>query len=190
MKNNLSVICIQANTSIIKKVCAGLILIGVHNFCLAQSVGIGTTTPNASAQLDITSTSKGMLVPRMTTAQRTAIASPAKGLLVFDADTNSFWFYNGTAWTELTAGATTGWGLTGNSSTVDGTSFIGTTTDVPLSFRQNNIGIGRLDAAKNNVFLGDLIGGSTETANNTFIGSQAGYSITALSTKMMQGYTV
>ncbi len=68
---------------------------------LAQNVGIGTSTPNASAQLDISSTSKGMLVPRMTSAQRTIIASPAKGLLVFDTDNNSFWFYNGTAWNNL-----------------------------------------------------------------------------------------
>jgi trimeric autotransporter adhesin len=95
MKNNLSVICIQTNTSIIKKVGAGLFLIAVHAVVLAQSVGIGTTTPNASAQLDITSTSKEILVPRMTTA---------KGLLAFDGDTNSFWFYKGTVWTELTLG--------------------------------------------------------------------------------------
>lgn len=44
-----------------------------------------------------------MLVPRMSTAQRTAISSPATGLLVFDTSNNSFWFYNGTAWTDLSA---------------------------------------------------------------------------------------
>lgn len=54
--------------------------------------------PHASAMLDVQSTDKGMLVPRMTTAQRTAIANPAKGLLVFDTNTNTFWFYNGSAW--------------------------------------------------------------------------------------------
>ncbi len=49
----------------------------------AQNIGIGTATPNASAQLDVSSTSKGMLVPRMTTAQRTAIASQAPGNFSF-----------------------------------------------------------------------------------------------------------
>ncbi|MFT3982056.1 MAG: hypothetical protein QM687_16430 [Ferruginibacter sp.] len=67
----------------------------------AQNVGIGTTTPNASALLDISSTTKGVLVPRMTSAQRTGIASPVKGLLVFDTDTNGFWYYNGSAWNNL-----------------------------------------------------------------------------------------
>ena len=60
----------------------------------AQSVGIGTTTPAASAQLDVSSTTKGLLIPRMTTAQRTAIVAPVKGLMVFDNDTNSFYQYS------------------------------------------------------------------------------------------------
>jgi len=65
-------------------------------------VGIGTTNPDASSMLDIQSTTKGVLIPRMTTAQRTAI-SAVTGLLVFDATTQSFWFYNG-AWVELATG--------------------------------------------------------------------------------------
>jgi len=52
----------------------------------ASLLGIGTTAPVASAALEIVSTSKGLLPPRMTTAQRTAIASPANGLVVFDTD--------------------------------------------------------------------------------------------------------
>ncbi len=70
-------------------------------------VGIGTASPNASALLDLTATDKGILVPRMTTAQRTAIASPATGLLVYDTDTNAFWFYNGTTWTTIGGGVST-----------------------------------------------------------------------------------
>ena len=68
-------------------------------------VGINTdsSNPDASAILDIKSTTKGMLVPRMATAQRDAISSPATGLLVFDTDLSSFWFYNGTAWEDLSA---------------------------------------------------------------------------------------
>jgi hypothetical protein len=73
---------------------------------LAQSnVGIGTTTPHASAVLELKSTNKGVLVPRVTTAQRNAIASPATGLLVFDSTTGGFWFYSGTTWKDLSTGA-------------------------------------------------------------------------------------
>ncbi len=80
----------------------------VYQITTAQNVGIGTTAPHASAALDITSTSRGMLVPRMFTTERLGIASPAKGLLVFDNNTNSFWYHNGTAWTELNQGGGTG----------------------------------------------------------------------------------
>jgi hypothetical protein len=62
-------------------------------------VGISTdnTNPDPSAMLDIKSSNKGMLIPRMLTSQRTAISSPATGLLVFDTNTGSFWFYDGAA---------------------------------------------------------------------------------------------
>jgi len=68
-------------------------------------VGIGTATPDASALLDLTSGSKGLLAPRMTAAQRTAIQSPAQGLLVYQTDgvQPGFWYYSGTAWAVLGA---------------------------------------------------------------------------------------
>jgi hypothetical protein len=68
-------------------------------------VGIGTTTPDASSALDITATDKGFLMPRMTTAQRIAIASPAEGLQAYDTDTKSVWTFDGTAWKEGVGGA-------------------------------------------------------------------------------------
>jgi len=61
-------------------------------------VGIGTTTPDASAKLEVSSTSKGILFPRMTTVQRNAIISPASGLHVFDTDVNALWFFDGAVW--------------------------------------------------------------------------------------------
>ena len=66
-------------------------------------VGIGTSSPDPSAALDITSTTKGLLMPRMTNAQRLAIASPVAGLQVFvtDFDGGSFMFYDGTKWGTL-----------------------------------------------------------------------------------------
>ena len=59
----------------------------------AQSVGVGTTAPNASAQLDINSTTKGFLPPRMTAIQRLAISSPAEGLLVYQTDYPAGYYY-------------------------------------------------------------------------------------------------
>ncbi len=60
--------------------------------------GYGTTTPDASASVDITSTTKGFLPPRMTTVQMNAISSPATGLMVYDTTTNQWMGYNGTSW--------------------------------------------------------------------------------------------
>jgi len=57
-------------------------------------IGIGTTVPDATAILDITSTAKGILAPRMTTAQRTAITTPAQGLLVYDTDLKLFYYFS------------------------------------------------------------------------------------------------
>ena len=70
---------------------------------IQQSVSINASgaAPAGSAMLDVNATDKGMLVPRMTSAQRMAIASPATGLLVFDTTTGTFWFYNGTSWVSI-----------------------------------------------------------------------------------------
>lgn len=70
----------------------------------AGSVGIGTPTPNASALLDLASTTRGLLPPRMTTVQRDAIASPATGLVIFNTTTNSLELRNSTAWVALGSG--------------------------------------------------------------------------------------
>ncbi|MCO5279719.1 MAG: collagen-like protein [Chitinophagales bacterium] len=62
---------------------------------------IGTVSPDASAKLQIDATDAGILIPRVTTAQRNAIASPATGLLVYVTDnTKGFWYYDGTAWVQ------------------------------------------------------------------------------------------
>ena len=64
----------------------------------SQSVGIGTTTPDATAQLDISSTSKGLLIPRLSTGQRNAIVSPAQGLMILNLDDKCIDIWNGSAW--------------------------------------------------------------------------------------------
>ena len=68
-------------------------------------VGIGTTDPNGSAALDITSTTKGLLIPRMLAGERTTIVTPATGLMVYQTDgAAGFYYYNGSSWVAITAG--------------------------------------------------------------------------------------
>ena len=70
--------------------------------CLYAQVGIGTATPDASAKLDVTSTTKGFLPPRMTAAQRSAISSPTNGLLVYQTDYPSgLYYFNAGVWSKL-----------------------------------------------------------------------------------------
>jgi len=70
---------------------------------LGGNVGIGTTSPSASALLDVSSTTRGLLPPRMTGVQRDAISSPAAGLMIYNTTTNKLNFYNGTAWEAITS---------------------------------------------------------------------------------------
>ena len=82
----------------------------------SQGVGINATgaSPHNSALLDITSTSAGVLVPRMTAAQRNLITSPATGLLIFQTNsTPGFYYYTGSAW-KAVGGADTDWTITGS----------------------------------------------------------------------------
>ena len=72
------------------------------------NVMIGSTTPEASSALTIESTNQGILIPRMTLAQRDAIATPATGLLIFQADDAvGFYYYDGVKWTNLASSNTT-----------------------------------------------------------------------------------
>jgi hypothetical protein len=83
----------------------GLIALNANS----QSVSINTdgSTADNSAILDVKSTDKGVLIPRMTAAQRNLIASPATGLMVYQTDGSAgFYFYNGTVWTSLSGGGT------------------------------------------------------------------------------------
>lgn len=142
-------------------------------------VGVGTTSPNASSILDLTSTAKGMLVPRMTEAQKNSVSTPATGLLIYQTDAEAgFWYYDGTAWIPFMRGDA-GWLLTGNSGTVDGTNFLGTLDDVPLYFRVNNTMSGRVSSSDLNTYFGYNSGTSNSFNGSTFIGYRAGQSNTS-----------
>src|SRR5882724_7491964 len=141
----------------------------------AQSIGINTTTPDASAALDIKSSGKGILVPRTSTTSRLAILNLAKGLMLYDTTTASFWLHNGSAWQEMMTG-NSGWRLNGNIATDTSLNFIGTTDSKPIVFKVNNIKAGLISGDTTaNTALGvlSLFAGSSKGKLNTAIGYSA-----------------
>jgi hypothetical protein len=86
-----------------------IFFLAASSFVNAQNISINNTGTAAdpSAMLDISSNSKGLLIPRMTKTQRAAIAVPKNGLLVYDSSTASFWFYKQNQWQELASNTTT-----------------------------------------------------------------------------------
>jgi uncharacterized protein (TIGR02145 family) len=83
-----------------KVILTALLLFIVATFTQAQ-VGVGTSSPHASAKLEVSSTTKGFLPPRMTTTERNAITSPATGLVIFNTITNSLETRKSTGWVSL-----------------------------------------------------------------------------------------
>jgi hypothetical protein len=113
------------------------ILVLLTCFIGQSQVGIGTTSPDASSALDISSTNSGILIPRMSQAQKNAIVSPATGLLIYQNDgTAGFYYYNGSAWTPF---GSSGWSLTGNTGTTAGTNFIGTNDGTDFVIKVNGV---------------------------------------------------
>lgn len=149
---------------------------------IAQNVGINTPTPDNSAQLDIVSTSKGLLVPRMTQAQRLAISNPANGLLVYQTDGQPGFYFNfggpsSPNWVASGAAYNT-WTLQGNSMLSTGT--FGTTSNNHIDLITNNTIRGRLSnlgefviGAINTTVIGDLM---ASVGNATFPFATNGYS--------------
>ncbi len=83
-------------------------LFAQNTFPSNGSAGIGTTTPDASAVLELQSTTQGFLPPRMTRAQRNTIVSPAKGLMIYQTNsTPGFYYYNGNGWVMMKPETTT-----------------------------------------------------------------------------------
>ncbi len=95
----------------------------------SAQIGIGTTTPNASAALDVSSTSKGLLIPRLTTAQRDAIVAPATGLMIYNTDHSVMEINNGVALPDW-AGLQSSTSSAINSVTVIGDTTTNSATDV------------------------------------------------------------
>ena len=167
-----------------------------------EGVAINNTgsAPDASAILDLQSTNKGILAPRMTEAQKNgAVNSPATGLLIFQTDAAAgFYYYSGAAWTELSSSQASGWSLSGNAGTNSTTQFIGTSDARDLNFRTNNINRLRLSQSGqlevfntgSSVFIGEQSGEVDDLTNNlnVFVGYRSGFSNTSGNYNLASGY--
>lgn len=143
-----------------KKIFLLWIACGLLSLTTFSQVGIGTTTPDGSAMLDVKSTTQGMLVPRMTSAQRVAIATPAEGLKVYDTDTKTFWFYNGTTWGQVNYWIPTGFNSVDIYNTNSRNVGIGTNnpiTKLTVQTLSNSYGVTQTDGT---VTVGTYIGAS------------------------------
>ncbi len=142
-----------------------MLLVSAATMAQGVSISDSLTDPHPSAMLDVQSTTKGVLVPRLSTAQRTAVANPAAGLLVYDTDQSGFWFFDGAAWQDLSAGVIT---YDANNNLVGGDS-----AGSGLTTGANNILLG-LEAGKsitaggNNIAIGPNALAALEGSGNAF----------------------
>ncbi len=151
-------------------------------FGFSQAVTISVTTPtgppNPNVIFSVQSGTKGIQLPQMdSTARLSIVLTPPysnAGIIVFDTTTASPWYNTGSTWRNLgNIGSGGGWSTTGNAGTVDGTNFVGTTDNIPLSFRVNNQLSGRIDPTKETTFFGYQAGMNNAAFGNSAYGYQA-----------------
>lgn len=167
MKNNLRIL-------------AFLLGISVAMPAIAQkdNVGIGTTKPDQSAVLDVSSSTKGFLMPRMSLQQRSAIQNPAQGLVIYQTDfLSGFYFYDGAEWKAMTSqnsisGTDGDWAIGGSNAGSLSNSIIGA-FDQPLRFLSNGTAAG-------------LLGGNTSASGN-FNTAIGGYALGFYQTSLLSG---
>ena len=164
---------------------------------LNAQVGIGTTTPNAGAELDIVSTDKGLLIPRLET---TAVNTPVDGMMIYQPSDQSFYYYKGTVWTKIGGGSLTEMvDLDGDTkvklieSLNDNITFTLDNTD-HLKLVKSGLGSFRMEIANNNNNLAigtNALFGNTGGNHNTALGqeslftNQGGNSNTAIGRKAL-----
>lgn len=140
--------------------------------CTAQSVAINTdgSAAASSAMLDIKSTIKGLLLPRMSRTERNAIAAPATGLLIYQnaPDSTGFYYYNGSNWVALAGSAaavTQAWSTNGNTGTNAASDFLGTADNQDIVFKRNNTRSGYIGSRNTSWGTGALNPAATGTGN-------------------------
>jgi hypothetical protein len=140
-----------------------------------QNVGINNTgnAPDPSAALDVVSTNKGVLVPRMTAALRAGIITPAPGLLIYQTDgADGFWYYDGAVWINLSTNPDNDWTISGNDqySAVSGNVGIGTTGPTEdLHVYRADTDIARVYATGNSQGSGMFYAGQSTSYGGGFV---------------------
>ncbi len=159
-----------------------ILSLGMQYKVIAQGgVGIGTTNPDKSAILDLSSSEKGLLLPRLSLQQRTSIENPANGLMVYQTDMMSgVYVFNGGEWSavgntqaRLTAADNSIWSTSGNTGLDASQHFIGTIDEVPLIFKVNNFLSGKIDPARGTLMMGYRTGVISNAFNSVVLGSLA-----------------
>ena len=166
----------------VKKTSSFFLLLLLYAVTFAQDgVGINNDNPDASAILDIASTTQGVLVPRMTAAEMNAIGAPANGLLVYNTSTNTFWFFNNNDWTEIASSVSSDEIADADSDTK--VEVEQTANDNMIRFTMRGTEYfqmteGRINVVNtgNSVFFGNLAGRSDNLSDNrnVFIGNSSG----------------
>jgi hypothetical protein len=174
-----------------RKIC---IILALFPFISWSQVGVGTSAPASSSVLDVTSTSKGFLPPRMSAAQRTGITSPATGLIVYQTDgVIGLYAYNGTSWIPqvdwytTTGSPASSFALVqpaGVTSAANANYGIGSNALVALTSGDQNTALGyeaikSVTNASNNSAIGYAALSATTGAGNTAIGHSAGLTNTS-----------
>ena len=156
-------------------------LIFTFTFITAFSqVGVGTITPEGA--LDVSSTNDGLLIPRVALAATNTptVTTPTVSELVYNTFTSTpgpnevtpgFYYWNGTLWVRVATGTNSDWSLTGNAGTTPATNFLGTTDNIDVAFRRNNLAAGRIGATSTSFGLGALTSGTA--TNSSAFGNNA-----------------
>lgn len=148
------------------------------SFLINAQIGINTTDPQGS--LEISSSTDGLLIPRvaLTATTTVTVTTPTVSELVYNTatvgDVTPGFYYLSTAtgpWIRLATGVS-GWLKTGNNDIIDGTNFLGTTTNVDLAFRRNNIAAGKIGTTNTSFGL-QALASATPNNENTAFGYQA-----------------
>jgi hypothetical protein len=171
----------------------GVILLNTASEAQNVAINNDASLPAAGAILDVKSSNKGILIPRIAltgTDDVSTLPDRQESLFIYNTATIAgakavapgFYFWNGSSWARLTTNSTSllsGWLLGGNLGTSSATNFLGTTDDVPLAFKVNNQGSGIISGDNfRNTFFGYQSGMNNGSTDVTGIGYQALFNLT------------